>query len=93
MPADPSRSGEPAADSSANGTSGFHSAVPTERQHVESDPAGKRLAFLSLAALGVVYGDIGTSPLYALKECFRPEYGIDPIQRNVYGVLSLIVWA
>ncbi|MDQ2666240.1 MAG: KUP/HAK/KT family potassium transporter, partial [Gemmatimonadota bacterium] len=34
-------------------------------------PSGKRLAVLSLTALGVVYGDIGTSPLYAMKECFR----------------------
>ena len=94
MPAEPSRSGEPAADNpAANGTSGFHSAVPREREHIESKPAGKRLAFLSLAALGVVYGDIGTSPLYAIKECFRVEYGIQPVRENVYGVLSLIVWA
>ncbi|HUX34724.1 MAG TPA: potassium transporter Kup [Gemmatimonadaceae bacterium] len=92
MPAEPPRSGEPAAAAPANGTSGFHTAVPRERLHVESHPTGKRLAFLSLAALGVVYGDIGTSPLYALKECFRAEYGISPTQQNVYGVLSLLVW-
>jgi KUP system potassium uptake protein len=92
MPAEPARSGEPTADAPANGASGFHSAVPRERQHVETHPTGKRLAFLSLAALGVVYGDIGTSPLYALKECFRSEYGISPTQQNVYGVLSLLVW-
>ncbi|MDE3172228.1 MAG: potassium transporter Kup [Gemmatimonadota bacterium] len=92
MPAEPSRSSEPAAEAPANGASGFHTAVPRERLHVESDPTGRRLAFLSLAALGVVYGDIGTSPLYALKECFRGEYGIAPTQANVYGVLSLLVW-
>ena len=51
---------------------------PPERQHVESNPTGKRLAILSLGALGVVYGDIGTSPLYALRECFSPEYGLLP---------------
>ncbi|MBA3671644.1 MAG: potassium transporter Kup [Gemmatimonadaceae bacterium] len=56
-------------------------------------PRGKRLALLSLTALGVVYGDIGTSPLYALRECFKPEYGITPTPDNVLGVLSLILWS
>jgi KUP system potassium uptake protein len=51
------------------------------------------LAITALAALGVVYGDIGTSPLYALKECFAPEYGLDPTPANVLGVLSLIFWS
>ncbi len=46
---------------------------------------------LSLAALGVVYGDIGTSPLYALRECFHPGHGVPPTPANVMGVLSLIV--
>ena len=51
------------------------------------------MAALSLGALGVVYGDIGTSPLYAFKESFNPQHalGIDPA--NIYGVLSLIFWA
>jgi KUP system potassium uptake protein len=53
---------------------------------------GKRLAFLTLTALGVVYGDIGTSPLYALRECFKPEYGIHPTPENIVGVLALILW-
>ncbi len=92
MPAEPTRSGEPVAEEAANGTSGFHSAIPRERERAESNPTGKRLAFLSLTALGVVYGDIGTSPLYSMKECFRSLYGIAPTQSNVYGVLSLIVW-
>ena len=43
--------------------------------------------------MGVVYGDIGTSPLYALRECFKPEHGLGPEPTNVYGVLSLIVWS
>jgi KUP system potassium uptake protein len=47
---------------------------------------------LSLAALGVVYGDIGTSPLYALKECFRGEHSVLPTHANILGVLSLIFW-
>jgi KUP system potassium uptake protein len=50
---------------------------------------------LSLAALGVVYGDIGTSPLYALKECFMVHHAhqIDVTRPNVLGVLSLITWS
>jgi KUP system potassium uptake protein len=63
------------------------------RHHVEARPTGRRLAVLSLTALGVVYGDIGTSPLYAIKECFKPEYGLRMNATNIYGVLSLIVWA
>ncbi|MEO6056727.1 MAG: potassium transporter Kup [Gemmatimonadales bacterium] len=51
------------------------------------------LAVTALGALGVVYGDIGTSPLYALKECFAPAYGVPPTAANVLGVLSLIFWS
>jgi len=57
------------------------------------EPRGRRLAFLSLAALGVVYGDIGTSPLYALRECFYGEYGIESTRIHVLGVLSLMFWS
>ena len=56
-------------------------------------PSGKALAALTLAALGVVYGDIGTSPLYALKECFGEQHGIEPTPENILGVLSLILWS
>jgi KUP system potassium uptake protein len=48
---------------------------------------------LELAALGVVFGDIGTSPLYALRECLRGEHGVAPTPENVLGVLSLVIWA
>ena len=50
---------------------------------------------LSLAALGVVYGDIGTSPLYALEECFMKHHGhqIAVTHDNVLGVLSMITWS
>src|SRR5438552_18632653 len=51
------------------------------------------VAALSLAALGVVYGDIGTSPLYAIKECFAPHRGLPPMPANVLGILSLVLWA
>ena len=47
---------------------------------------------LTIAALGVVFGDIGTSPLYALKEGMSPAHGIPISEASVYGVLSLIVW-
>src|SRR5262245_13691462 len=48
---------------------------------------------LMLGALGVVYGDIGTSPLYALRECFQGSHGIAATPANVIGVLSLIFWS
>jgi KUP system potassium uptake protein len=72
---------------------GFHAAAIPQRTPVETNPRGKRLALLSLTALGIVYGDIGTSPLYALQQCFTSkEHTIPPTTANVYGVLSLIVW-
>src|SRR2546429_430281 len=48
---------------------------------------------MSLGALGIVYGDIGTSPLYAMRECFAGTHPIAPPPANVLGVLSLIFWA
>ena len=66
---------------------------PDSGHHREQHPTGHRLAILTLTALGVVYGDIGTSPLYALKECFSPHYGLDPSRDNVFGILSMIVWS
>jgi KUP system potassium uptake protein len=56
-------------------------------------PGGRYILALSLGALGVVYGDIGTSPLYALRECFHHSTGIRPTHDNVLGILSLIVWS
>ena len=56
------------------------------------DVHGKRLFSLSLLALGIVYGDIGTSPLYAMRECFYGHHAVPLSQANVYGVLSLIFW-
>jgi KUP system potassium uptake protein len=56
-------------------------------------PRGAALAGLSLAALGVVYGDIGTSPLYALMQCFHPVHGVPATPENVLGVLSLVLWS
>jgi KUP system potassium uptake protein len=55
--------------------------------------AKKKLTALTIGAIGVVFGDIGTSPLYALRESFSPQYGIAINQANVYGILSLMFWS
>lgn len=61
--------------------------------HSSESPQGRYLLYLALGALGVVYGDIGTSPLYAFRESFHEEYGIPVIPENILGILSLIFWA
>jgi len=50
------------------------------------------LSVTTLAAIGVAYGDIGTSPLYTLRECFSENYGFDVYPNVVFGLLSLIFW-
>ncbi len=57
------------------------------------DARGSALAWLTVGALGVVFGDIGTSPLYALKECFSGPHGVPASPENVMGVLSLVFWS
>ncbi len=59
----------------------------------KAPPTGRALATLALGALGVVYGDIGTSPLYALKESFSGAHSFPVSPENVLGILSLIFWA
>ena len=56
-------------------------------------PNGRHTPKLALAALGVVFGDIGTSPLYAFRTCFDELHGTLPTPDNVLGLLSLIFWA
>lgn len=53
----------------------------------------KGLGVMMLAAIGVVFGDIGTSPLYALKECFDPVHGITYSPEALFGVISMMIWA
>ncbi|MFH1488832.1 MAG: KUP/HAK/KT family potassium transporter [Pseudomonadota bacterium] len=48
---------------------------------------------LALGALGVVYGDIGTSPLYAIRECFHGLHAVELTEKNILGVLSLVFWS
>jgi KUP system potassium uptake protein len=55
-------------------------------------PQNQSFRVLALAVLGVVYGDIGTSPIYALRECFAGKHPIPVTTDNVLGILSLIFW-
>jgi len=66
--------------------------LPSPHVHGAHGVQGSFLA-LSLGALGVVYGDIGTSPLYALRECFIGPHAVAISHTNILGVLSLIVWS
>ncbi len=59
----------------------------------KAPPTGKALAALAFTTLGVVYGDIGTSPLYTIKECFSGHHSIPASPENVIGVASLIFWS
>jgi KUP system potassium uptake protein len=75
---------------SAEGPPAAGAAAPAGGHRVRR---GRYLAGLSLLALGVVYGDIGTSPLYALREAFHGPHGIPVTSGNILGVLSLIFWS
>ncbi|HEX7184956.1 MAG TPA: potassium transporter Kup [Thermoanaerobaculia bacterium] len=59
----------------------------------DETPDLRYVSTLALGALGVVYGDIGTSPLYAMRECFHGPHAVPPTETNVLGVLSLIFWS
>ncbi|HRG98069.1 MAG TPA: potassium transporter Kup [Polyangiaceae bacterium] len=61
--------------------------------HAPSNQDRSAVAKLSLAALGIVYGDIGTSPLYAMRECFGAPHGMMVNRANVLGILSLFFWS
>jgi KUP system potassium uptake protein len=80
-------------------TSAPPDAIPLHAPPAHSAPAhgqvahGADLTKLALGALGVVYGDIGTSPLYALKECVTPPHGVGATHENILGLLSLVFWA
>ena len=66
----------------------------TASTHAGTESSGKSsLTILTLAALGVVYGDIGTSPLYAFKEAFSGAHGLPLTEANVFAVLSMMFWS
>ncbi|MDX6270754.1 MAG: system potassium uptake protein [Acidobacteriota bacterium] len=78
----------------ATASTDIHTTITDEQGHPHTvTPRGRYLAVLSLTALGIVYGDIGTSPLYAMRECFHGPHAIAPTPDNIFGVLSLIFWA
>jgi KUP system potassium uptake protein len=66
---------------------------PGTERHSTTPKSLRQLLGLALGALGVVYGDIGTSPLYAVKECFHGLHAIELSETNVLGVVSLIFWS
>src|SRR5687768_2351271 len=65
---------------------------PPEREAGHHHPEGS-LAKLAVGAIGIVYGDIGTSPIYAFRETFAGHHPLPPDQLHIYGVLSLIFWS
>ena len=70
------------------------SAHRSNSDHPPSESKGlKRTLVLAVGALGVVYGDIGTSPLYTVKECFHGTHAIALTPGNLLGVMSLIFWS
>ena len=68
-------------------------AVQARQEKVTSSSPGKELPLLAMAALGIIYGDIGTSPLYTIKECFTGAHGVAPTAANVLGIMSLVFWS
>lgn len=68
-------------------------AAQSAHAHPPGNPKGKDLWKLTIGALGVVYGDIGTSPLYAIKESFHPSHGLQLTDANIFGILSLVFWS
>ncbi len=85
----------PAASDDPSGRRKHHAANGSGAEHHNRNglsPWAKTLA-PALGALGVVYGDIGTSPLYAVKECFHGMHAIALNMENVLGVLSLVFWS
>lgn len=65
--------------------------APAESTHEHHVP--QKLRTLALASLGVVFGDIGTSPLYAMRECLHHSHGVSTSAANVFGIVSLVFWA
>jgi KUP system potassium uptake protein len=70
-----------------------HPSPPAKGASTGSVHPHASLPALALGAIGVVFGDIGTSPLYALKECVSKDHGVPATPDNLYGLLSLIFWA
>jgi KUP system potassium uptake protein len=74
--------------SAAEPTAAFEASRPSDAATTRGAPVP-----LALGALGVVFGDLGTSPLYTLKECIGGRHGVAPTPGNVLGILSLVFWS
>lgn len=68
-----------------------HTVGATDHSRVASSKP--RISHLALAALGIIYGDIGTSPLYTIKECFSGKHGVAVTHANVIGIMSMVFWS
>lgn len=68
-----------------------HSSTPPDTNPAPT--GGTTIPMLAIAALGIIYGDIGTSPLYTIKECFAGTHGVAPTPGNILGILSLVFWS
>jgi KUP system potassium uptake protein len=73
----------------SHGTHSGNGSHGTEAQH----PSNNKTIALAIGALGVVYGDIGTSPLYAVRECFSGSHSVAITHANIFGVMSLVFWS
>ncbi len=78
------------ANTTSNSSRGKQPVRPTAEEHGHGHVG---LTGLIVGAIGVVFGDIGTSPLYTIKEAFTPHYGLTPDHATVLGILSLVFWA
>jgi KUP system potassium uptake protein len=72
---------------------GGHPGAPSHDSPSRKRPLKNGTFWLAFGALGIVYGDIGTSPLYTIKECFHGKHAIALTQGNIYGVMSLVFWS
>lgn len=71
---------------------GRNAQLEAQERAATTTPHSQPLSILALTVLGVVYGDIGTSPIYALRECFTGKHPVPITQGNVLGILSLVSW-
>ena len=89
----PSASASSLSPTAAAVAASSRSPAPDAPSHAPPTRSTRDLLKVSVGALGIVYGDIGTSPLYTIRECFTGEHGVPPTPENVYGILSLVFWA
>ncbi len=74
-------------------STGYDDAQTAEPVVLSLKPAKLKTSGLALAALGVIYGDIGTSPLYTIKECFSGHHGVAAVPDNITGIMSMVFWS